>query len=83
MRLGHGVEVRRCKYTNYCEALDQAHAVVTCQLWDRQGLDEPGLLKSPDGKRRRYARAQGSDWTVTVEDGPLSRVLLVARQLVR
>src|SRR5262249_24304740 len=30
VRLGHGDEVRRCTYTNYCEALDQAHRQVTC-----------------------------------------------------
>ncbi|MCC6522593.1 MAG: NADH:flavin oxidoreductase, partial [Polyangiaceae bacterium] len=35
LRLGRGAEVRRCAYTNYCEALDQRHAVVTCRLWDR------------------------------------------------
>src|SRR6185503_15302021 len=42
VRLGHGDEVRRCTYTNYCEALDQAHRQVTCKLWDRVDLDEPG-----------------------------------------
>ena len=35
--------------TNYCEALDQKHAQVTCQLWDRLPLTE-GLL------RRQHAR---------------------------
>ena len=35
MRLGRGEEIRRCKFTNYCEALDQKHKQVTCQLWDR------------------------------------------------
>ena len=34
--------MRRCTYTNYCEALDQSHKQVTCKLWDRVGLDEPG-----------------------------------------
>ncbi len=43
VRLGRGDEVRRCTYTNYCEALDQAHRPVTCKLWDRVGLDEPGI----------------------------------------
>ena len=57
MRLGRGDAVRRCRYTNYCEALDQHHRPVTCQLWDREGLDEPGLTKSPDGKRRLTAPA--------------------------
>ncbi len=55
VRLGRGAEVRVCEYTNYCEALDQKHAQVTCKLWDRQALDEPDLLKSKDGKRRLVA----------------------------
>jgi 2,4-dienoyl-CoA reductase-like NADH-dependent reductase (Old Yellow Enzyme family) len=52
VRLGCGAEVRVCEYTNYCEALDQKHQLVTCQLWDREALDEPGVRKTPDGKRR-------------------------------
>ena len=52
VRTGHGAEVRVCEYTNYCEALDQHHHQVTCQLWDRERLDEPGISKSKDGKRR-------------------------------
>ena len=52
VRLGHGAEVRVCEYTNYCEALDQKHQQVTCQLWDREALDEPGVARSKDGKRR-------------------------------
>jgi dimethylglycine catabolism A len=52
VRKGRGEEVRRCTYTNYCEALDQAHKQVTCKLWDRIELDEPGLQLSPDGRRR-------------------------------
>lgn len=51
-RLGRGDEVRRCTYTNYCEALDQMHKQVTCKLWDRVGLDEPNVALSSDGKRR-------------------------------
>ncbi|MCA9618825.1 MAG: NADH:flavin oxidoreductase, partial [Myxococcales bacterium] len=35
LRLGRGAEIRRCTYNNYCEALDQKHRQVTCQLWDR------------------------------------------------
>jgi len=35
VKLGRGDEVRRCTYTNYCEALDQAHKPVTCKLWDK------------------------------------------------
>jgi 2,4-dienoyl-CoA reductase-like NADH-dependent reductase (Old Yellow Enzyme family) len=49
---GHGDEVRRCTYTNYCEALDQAHRQVTCKLWDRKELDEPGISMAADGRRR-------------------------------
>jgi 2,4-dienoyl-CoA reductase-like NADH-dependent reductase (Old Yellow Enzyme family) len=49
---GHGAQVRLCLYTNYCEALDQRHRQVTCELWDREALDEPGVKRSADGKRR-------------------------------
>jgi 2,4-dienoyl-CoA reductase-like NADH-dependent reductase (Old Yellow Enzyme family) len=52
VRLGRGDEVRRCTYTNYCEALDQAHRPVTCKLWDRLDLDEPGIATVDDGRRR-------------------------------
>ena len=55
VRLGRGNEVVVCEYTNYCEALDQKHVPVTCKLWDRQGLDEEGILKTADGKRRLSA----------------------------
>ncbi len=55
IRLGQGAFVRRCQYTNYCEALDQKHKIVTCQLWDRVALDAPGVRLSPDGKRRLTA----------------------------
>ena len=55
VRLGRGAEVVVCEYTNYCEALDQKHVPVTCKLWDRKGLDEPGILKTPDDKRRLSA----------------------------
>jgi 2,4-dienoyl-CoA reductase-like NADH-dependent reductase (Old Yellow Enzyme family) len=58
LRLGRGAEIRRCKYTNYCEALDQRHKFVTCQLWDREGLDEPATPRTDDGKRRLLA----PDW---------------------
>jgi hypothetical protein len=37
--LGRGDEIRRCEFTNYCEALDQQHKQVTCKLWDREALD--------------------------------------------
>lgn len=52
MRLGRGAEIKRCTYTNYCEALDQMHRQVTCKLWDRVALDEPGVSMSEDNRRR-------------------------------
>ena len=55
VRTGHGEDVRRCTYTNYCEALDQAHRQVTCKLWDRKQLDEPGMKLAADGRRRLLA----------------------------
>lgn len=55
VRLGRGEEVRRCTYTNYCEALDQAHRPVTCKLWDRFQLDEPGIATVDEGRRRLLA----------------------------
>ncbi|MBA2305228.1 MAG: NADH:flavin oxidoreductase, partial [Acidobacteria bacterium] len=55
LRLGRGDEIRRCSYTNYCEGLDQMHKQVTCKLWDREGLDAPGIAMSSDGKRRLLA----------------------------
>jgi 2,4-dienoyl-CoA reductase-like NADH-dependent reductase (Old Yellow Enzyme family) len=57
VRLGRGAEVRRCIFSNYCEGLDQMHKQVTCQLWDREDLEEPGILKSRDGRRRLVAPA--------------------------
>jgi dimethylglycine catabolism A len=55
VRLGKGDENIVCEYTNYCEALDQKHVPVTCKLWDRINMDEPGILKTADGKRRLSA----------------------------
>lgn len=55
VRSGCGSEVRLCEYTNYCEGLDQKHKQVTCQLWDREALDEPGTSRSKDGRRRLVA----------------------------
>ncbi len=55
VRLGRGQEVRRCTYTNYCEALDQAHRAVTCKLWDRVNLSEPDIPTVDDGRRRLLA----------------------------
>jgi 2,4-dienoyl-CoA reductase-like NADH-dependent reductase (Old Yellow Enzyme family) len=57
VRLGRGAEIRRCSYTNYCEALDQQHRQVTCKLWDHEALDEPGVALTTDGKRRLIAPA--------------------------
>ena len=52
IRLGRGDEIRRCVFTNYCEGLDQMHKQVTCKLWDRVNLEEPGITMSDDGRRR-------------------------------
>ena len=57
MRTGRGGAIRGCCYTNYCEGLDQMHKQVTCKLWDREELDQPGIAKSSDGKRRLIAPA--------------------------
>ncbi len=54
-RLGRGDEVRRCTFTNYCEALDQRHKMVTCKLWDREALDAPDVTLDPTGRRRLLA----------------------------
>jgi 2,4-dienoyl-CoA reductase-like NADH-dependent reductase (Old Yellow Enzyme family) len=54
LRLGRGEEIRRCTYTNYCEALDQRHRAVTCKLWDRVDLDAPGApVIEDEGKAKR------------------------------
>lgn len=58
-RLGLGGEVRTCEFTNYCEGLDQKHKTVTCQLWDKEGLDDPNVSKTSDRKRRLTP----PDWT--------------------
>lgn len=55
VKLGRGAEVRRCTYTNYCEALDQAHRPVTCKLWDRVDLEEEGIATVDEGRRRLLA----------------------------
>ncbi len=55
VKLGRGEEVRRCTYTNYCEALDQAHRPVTCKLWDRVDLDELGIATVDERRRRLLA----------------------------
>jgi hypothetical protein len=55
LRSGHGEEIRLCRYSNYCEGLDQKHKQVTCELWDRERLDEPDVARSQDGRRRLVA----------------------------
>lgn len=57
LRLGRGDEIRRCVFTNYCEGLDQKHKQVTCKLWDRERLDEPGVKLAKIGRRRLVAPA--------------------------
>ncbi len=68
LELGRGDQVRRCLFTNYCEALDQRHLEVTCQLWDRQ-LDAPDpgradVRLAADGRRRLVPPA----WAPTPAD---------------
>ena len=55
IREGRGAEIRRCEFTNYCEALDQQHKQVTCKLWDRDALDAPDVTLATDGRRRLVA----------------------------
>jgi 2,4-dienoyl-CoA reductase-like NADH-dependent reductase (Old Yellow Enzyme family) len=55
VREGRGETVRRCIYSNYCEGLDQKHRSVTCRLWDRTALDEPGAPLTDGGARRLVA----------------------------
>jgi 2,4-dienoyl-CoA reductase-like NADH-dependent reductase (Old Yellow Enzyme family) len=57
-KLGRGADIRTCEFVNYCEGLDQKHKTVTCQLWDKEGLNDPGVKKTSDGKRRLTA----PDW---------------------
>jgi 2,4-dienoyl-CoA reductase-like NADH-dependent reductase (Old Yellow Enzyme family) len=61
VRSGRGDTVRVCLYTNYCEALDQRHRQVTCELWDRIGNDDPSVRLSDDGKRRRLVAPPWAD----------------------
>ena len=62
IELGEGAQIRRCKFTNYCEGLDQMHRQVTCQLWDRDFAHADPLAssvaepkRSSDGRRRLIA----------------------------
>lgn len=59
MSMGLGRQIRVCEFTNYCEGLDQKHKPVTCQLWDRDDLND-GARRTADGKRRLTAPAW--DW---------------------
>ena len=36
-------------------AADTKHKQVTCKLWDRQALDEPGVTLDVSGRRRLIA----------------------------
>lgn len=55
LREGASESIRRCVYSNYCEGLDQKHRAVTCKLWDRDALDEPGASLTDGGRRRLVA----------------------------
>ena len=55
VRRGRGEEVLLCRYSNYCEGLDQKHKQVTCELWDRKALDARDTVLASDGKRRLTA----------------------------
>lgn len=61
VRAGRGDAVRLCEYTNYCEGLDQKHKQVTCQLWDREALDDPAAPMASDGRRRLVAPPWSGD----------------------
>jgi len=52
---GRGADVRRCTFTNYCEALDQRHVEVTCKLWDRDFDRAAPPPLADDGRRRLVA----------------------------
>lgn len=52
---GFADQVRLCEFTNYREGLDQKHKQVTCQLWDREALDDATVRLTSDGKRRLTA----------------------------
>ena len=55
VRRGYGEEVMVCRYSNYCEGLDQKHKQVTCELWDRKRLDDVDVVLASDSKRRLTA----------------------------
>ena len=55
VRTGYGPDVMLCRYSNYCEGLDQKHKQVTCELWDREKLDDDSAILATDGRRRLVA----------------------------
>ena len=55
VRTGQGSEVMLCRYSNYCEGLDQKHKQVTCELWDREKLNARDTVLASDRKRRLTA----------------------------
>ena len=65
VRTGYGHQVVLCRYSNYCEGLDQKHKQVTCELWDRELLDEGDVKLTRDGRRRltapRWVPAKSAD----------------------
>jgi 2,4-dienoyl-CoA reductase-like NADH-dependent reductase (Old Yellow Enzyme family) len=60
LRAGRGERIVSCLYTNYCEALDQRHKEVTCQLWDRLHAPGEDVPLAADGRRRLVAPR--GDW---------------------
>ena len=70
MRVGRGEEVRRCIFTNYCEGLDQLHKQVTCQLWDREEMDEPGIKLAADDGKKKPRRLIAPAWEADLPEDP-------------
>ncbi len=66
VRAGQGSEVMLCRYSNYCEGLDQKHKQVTCELWDREKLNATDTVLASDGKRRLTA----PQWTSVSSESP-------------
>ncbi len=76
LSLGRGDQVRVCEYTNSCEGLDQKHKQVTCKLWDRSDLNEPGVKLSRDGRRRLTAPRWSQRGQSQVPQDPASAATL-------
>ena len=47
-----GERVGVCLYTGCCEALDQRHKQATCEMRDREALNQLGVKHTSDSKRR-------------------------------